>query len=77
MTNQKHYSVEFSTEEINSLLECLAELRKSIVNSSYGTGRRANESPIFVVASKLQYKLAYDMNPDSNVTLEEYLNYGN
>jgi hypothetical protein len=78
MQNQNKYTVEFSSDEIHKLIECLANLRKDIVddyNSSRG-GRPPLEQPVFVAACELHHKLAHVVNPESSVSLDEYLDYG-
>ncbi|HEY0459197.1 MAG TPA: hypothetical protein VGC97_08675 [Pyrinomonadaceae bacterium] len=71
MEDKENYTVEFSEHEINSLLESLTNLRK--VYAEYGN---ALQNPLFVEACKLQHKIARVVNPDSTVTLDEYLDYG-
>lgn len=73
MPENKTYVVELSEYEINSLLECLQNLRKHYVNGGYG---KPLENPVFVAACQLQHKIAHVLYPDSNVSLDEYLDYG-
>lgn len=73
MSETKTYVVELSEDEIHSLLECLAELRKHYVNGNYG---KPLENPVFVAASELQHKIAHVLNPDSGVSLDKYLEFG-
>lgn len=72
MEDTKNYVVELSTDEIHSLLECLAELRKYYANNL----DNARENPVFVVASKLQHKFAHVVSPETKVPLDKYLDYG-
>ena len=81
MAEDKTYTVELTTHELYSLRECLTNLRK-FIDAEYQQGpldRRQEpiQDPIFVAACKLQYKLVKVENPESTVTLQDYLNYGN
>jgi hypothetical protein len=69
--DEQTYTAELSEHEINSLLECLANLRKFYANDG-----NALNNPVFVEACKLQHKFALVQRPDSTVTLDEYLDYG-
>lgn len=69
MEEEKIYSAEFTTYDLESLSECLAELRKMIADSPH---RRE----LFESASKLHYKIALIKNPDSKVTLKDFTEYG-
>lgn len=73
MSKTKTYVVELSEHEIHSLLECLGELRKHYVSDGYG---KPLGNPVFVAASELQYKIAHIVNPDSDTSLDDYLDYG-
>ncbi|MEL6769853.1 MAG: hypothetical protein AAFP18_02175 [Bacteroidota bacterium] len=81
MDHDKTYTVELTIEEIYSLRECLKFVRKRI-DEDYqddGLDRRQEpiQNPVFVAASKLAFKLAKVENPDTKVTLQDFLNYGN
>ena len=81
MPKNKTYTVEFSTDELYSIRECLKELRKRIdsdYNSSHFTQQvEPVHNPLFVSACKLHFKLDKVENPKTKVTLQNYLNYGN
>ena len=76
MPETNNYVVELSESEIHSLLECLAELRKKYVYDAQRGGQKPLDNPVFVAACELQHKIARILIPNSNVSLEEYLNYG-
>lgn len=65
----KTYSVELNENELNSLNECLAVLRKKLVAEH---GSAASEHPIFVSTSQLAFKFAKIQFPDSETTLMDY-----
>jgi hypothetical protein len=68
MADQETYTMKLTKEEINSLAECLAEFRKYLAQNE-----DALFSPLFVAACELHYKTAVTMNPDTEVTLDDYL----
>lgn len=74
MEDKENYKVELSSDEIHSLMECLAELRKHYVEN--GGNRSPLDNPVFVAASELQHKIAHVINPDLNLPVDEYLDYG-
>ena len=81
MSEDKTYNVDLTTHELHSLLECLTNLRK-FIDAEHQQGALARrkepiQDPVFVAACKLQYKLVKVKNPDTEVTLQDYLNYGN
>lgn len=65
---EETYTMELTKDEINSLAECLAEFRKLLSENE-----DALFSPLFVAACELHYKTAITMNPDTEVTLNDYL----
>ena len=81
MSMHRAYNVEFTTEELESLRECLAHLRKRIDHDYEQDGLRDRREPIqdaiFRSACELQFKIAKVLNPDTTVTLQDFLNYGN
>jgi len=74
------YKVELSEDEMETLTECLGELRKKIdydFQSSHFTQKTEPiQDPIFIATSKLLFKLAKVKNPKSKVTLKDFLDYG-
>lgn len=77
-----NYNVELSTEELYSLNEALANLTKFMVADYNGMnpGQLHMEpmtDPLFVAVCKIRLKLAKTENPDSRITLADFLNYGN
>lgn len=71
MSETNNYKVEFSSSEIHSLVECLAELRKH-----YAESGNAKDNSVFIAACELQHKLATTINPSLNIPIERYLEYG-
>lgn len=71
MPEEKTYTVELTETEMNELLESLRNLRKY-----YAESPNAIENPLFVAASKLHYKIAKVYQPESDVTIENYLTLG-
>jgi hypothetical protein len=78
MPENENYTVELSKDEIQSLLECLANLRKYYAESYQSQiGKKASDNAVFIAASKLQHKLAHIVSPDVSIPLKDYLDYGN
>ena len=81
MAEEETYSVELTVEELYSLRECLKELRKRIdqehQDNQLDRRKEQIQDPVLVAASRMAYKLAKVENPDSDVTLQDFLNYGN
>lgn len=77
MSEEKQYTVKFSEDEYESLQECLTELLKKIrdeYESSHPTQRiEPIKNLIFIAACELKLKLAKVKNPNTTVTLEDYL----
>lgn len=82
MPEQETYTIDFTVDELYSLRECLTHLRKRI-DEDYQESHMSQQAfepmqnPVFVAACELQFKLAKVENPDTKVTVMDFLNYGN
>lgn len=74
MSEDKIYTVDFTTHEIESLKECLAHLNKHF--SDCGNTGNALDQPVFRAGCELQYKLAKVTNPDIDISVDDFLALG-
>lgn len=67
MEDQRMYTIEFTTDEINSLNEVLAHYRKH-----YDEDNKKMERPVYLAGCRLSYKIGKALAPDGTFTVEDY-----
>jgi len=77
-SDMKNLDINFTEHEASQLIECLSNLRKHI-DQEYqysGDDRKAIDDGVFRSACQLQYKMDKAFNPETEVTLDDYLGSG-
>ncbi|MEM6734679.1 MAG: hypothetical protein AAF620_01295 [Bacteroidota bacterium] len=73
----KNFTIAFTQSEVAQLKECLQRLRKMIDHEyQYDKENKPIDDGVFRSACELLYKLDKTTDPDLDISLDEYLDYG-